>query len=158
MSQFSRSRTRKFLYQKLYASCFEIVEKESFHDAFFSWVFGSDLDEAYLDQMFEIIQTHQPFFISLIERFAPKFSIETMDVSFVLPIFIALWEILYLPEEIPMKVSLNEAVEIAKVYGDDASKKMVNGVLNQIVSNFDELKELSKNHDTSHLTKQIFKK
>lgn len=57
-----------------------------------------------------------------------------------------------------MKVSLNEAVEIAKVYGDDASKKMVNGVLNQIVSNFDELKELAKNPDTSHLTKQIFKK
>jgi transcription termination factor NusB len=32
----------------------------------------------------------------------------------------------FLTEEIPGKVSINEAVEIAKVYGDDSSKKIVN--------------------------------
>jgi len=39
---------------------------------------------------------------------------------------------LFLKEEIPAKVTINEAVELAKVYGDDSAKKIVNGVLNKI--------------------------
>ena len=34
----------------------------------------------------------------------------------IIPIYIALAEMFYLTEEIPGKVSINEAVEVAKVY------------------------------------------
>ncbi|MCP8616816.1 transcription antitermination factor NusB [Salirhabdus salicampi] len=37
-------------------------------------------------------------------------------------------------EEIPAKVSINEAVEIAKTYGDDKSSRFVNGVLSKMVN------------------------
>jgi len=43
----------------------------------------------------------------------------------------ATYELLYM-EEIPPKVSINEAIDIAKRYGDNDSGKFVNGVLDSI--------------------------
>ncbi len=44
---------------------------------------------------------------------------------------IAVFEILYI-DEIPKKVSINEAVELGKKYGDDHSGRFINGVLSKI--------------------------
>jgi transcription antitermination factor NusB len=44
---------------------------------------------------------------------------------------LAAYEILY-AEDIPSKVSINEAVELAKKYGDTESGKFVNGILDKI--------------------------
>ena len=45
---------------------------------------------------------------------------------------IAAYEILY-DEEVPEKVAINEAVELAKKYGSDMSSSFVNGVLAKVV-------------------------
>lgn len=45
---------------------------------------------------------------------------------------IATYEITYL-EDIPKSVSINEAVELAKKFGDEKSGKFVNGVLSKII-------------------------
>ena len=44
---------------------------------------------------------------------------------------LAIYEINY--KEIPFKVAINEAVELAKKYGEDTSKKFVNGILASVV-------------------------
>ncbi|MBN2706236.1 MAG: transcription antitermination factor NusB [Deltaproteobacteria bacterium] len=44
---------------------------------------------------------------------------------------LAIYELLFL-DEIPPKVSINEAIEIAKVYGDKNSPAFINGILDQI--------------------------
>ncbi len=44
---------------------------------------------------------------------------------------LAIYEIKY--TETPFKVAINEAVELAKKYGEDTSKKFVNGILASIV-------------------------
>ena len=44
---------------------------------------------------------------------------------------LAIYEIKY--KEIPFKVAINEAVELAKKYGEDSSKNFVNGILASIV-------------------------
>lgn len=44
---------------------------------------------------------------------------------------LAIYEILY--KEIPFKVAINEAVELAKKYGEETSKKFVNGILASVV-------------------------
>jgi len=150
-SNFSRSRTRKFLYQMLYASTFSKVDDESFRQSFFSWIFASNIDEDYLKEMFDLIIKNEQFLIEIVKTYAPKFDIEDMDLSYVLPIFIWVTEMLLFSWEIPVKVSINEAVEISKVYWGDSSRKMVNWVLNRVVSDLDELnKKLSnfKNIDT----------
>lgn len=45
---------------------------------------------------------------------------------------LATYEIKY-DEEIPMKVAINEAVELAKKYGGDSSASFVNGVLAKVL-------------------------
>lgn len=44
---------------------------------------------------------------------------------------IATYELLYAPD-VPASVAINEAVELAKVYGGDDSSKFVNGVLGRV--------------------------
>lgn len=44
---------------------------------------------------------------------------------------LAIYELLY--KDIPYKVVINEAVELAKKYGEDSSKKFVNGILASVV-------------------------
>ncbi len=44
---------------------------------------------------------------------------------------LAIYELKY--TEIPFKVVINEAVELAKKYGEDSSKNFVNGVLASVV-------------------------
>lgn len=46
---------------------------------------------------------------------------------------IAVYEIRY-DEEVPDKVAINEAVELAKKYGNDASSGFVNGVLAKVIA------------------------
>ena len=45
---------------------------------------------------------------------------------------LAIYEIKF--KEIPYKVAINEAVELAKKYGEDTSKNFVNGILASIVN------------------------
>lgn len=44
---------------------------------------------------------------------------------------LAIYEIQY--KKIPFKVAINEAVELAKKYGEDSSKNFVNGILASVV-------------------------
>lgn len=55
---------------------------------------------------------------------------------------LALYEILYM-EDVPEKVAINEAVEIAKKYGGNESGAFVNGVLARLVGT-DENREVKK--------------
>lgn len=158
MSNYSRARTRKFLYQMLYASTFSKVEEVSFKESFFSGVFDSELDEDYLKTMYDLIIENQSFLINIIKKYAPRFDIENMDLSYVIPIFIWVTEMIIFIEEIPTKVSINEAVEISKVYWDDSGRKMVNGVLNKVLNDLEILNEEFKNFDKNLNQKLIFKK
>lgn len=50
---------------------------------------------------------------------------------------LAIYEIKY--TDIPYKVAINEAVELAKKYGEDNSKTFVNGILASIVKEIEEI-------------------
>lgn len=67
----------------------------------------------------------------VISKYATNWQIERMAVIDRNILRIATLEILYL-SDIPPKVSINEAVDIAKKYGDTNSGKFVNGILDKI--------------------------
>jgi len=50
---------------------------------------------------------------------------------------LAIYEILFI-DNIPVKVSANEAVELAKTYGNNDSKSFVNGLLAKVIESKDE--------------------
>jgi N utilization substance protein B len=69
----------------------------------------------------------------VIQKFAPAFPINqiaTIDRNI---LRLAIFEILF-DNRVPVKAAINEAVELAKSFGSDASKKFVNGVLGSVVT------------------------
>ena len=66
-----------------------------------------------------------------IRDFAPAWPIEQIPVIDRNILRLAIFEIL-LDNRVPIKVAINEAVELAKTFGSDNSSKFVNGVLGSI--------------------------
>jgi transcription antitermination protein NusB len=46
---------------------------------------------------------------------------------------IGIYECLYTSQQVPVRVAINEAVELAKRFGSDSTPRFVNGVLGQLV-------------------------
>jgi len=58
---------------------------------------------------------------------------------------IGVYEILYAnPDEVPHKVAINEAIELAKNYGGINSGKFINGVLGTVLKQVEKLEEEGK--------------
>ncbi len=68
-----------------------------------------------------------------IQGFAPAWPIEQIPVVDRNILRLAIFEIL-LDNKVPVKVAINEAVELAKTFGSDNSAKFVNGVLGSVSS------------------------
>ena len=66
-----------------------------------------------------------------IQSFAPAWPIEQIPVVDRNILRLAIFEIL-LDNKVPFKVAINEAVELAKMFGSDNSSKFVNGVLGSV--------------------------
>lgn len=157
-SKTNRKKTRKILYQELYAATFCINNKEDFYESFYNDIFNFSRDDDYLDEITKIIYFYEYFFIFVIKKYSPKFNFEKMNVINIIPIYMALAEMFYLKEEIPAKVSINEAVEVAKTYWDNSAKKIVNWVLNKVYENYEELNNSKESIDKKDYTYSIFKK
>lgn len=67
----------------------------------------------------------------LIERYSEHWRLDRMTVIDRSILRIATFEFLYC-EDIPPKVTLNEAIELGKQYGSDDSGSFINGILDQI--------------------------
>jgi transcription antitermination protein NusB len=131
MQHISRKKTRKYLLQKLYARIYGEIPEQNFYEAFFDGILDFTSDTYYLNEMFHYIIEKQDEILHIITLYAPKFDLDTMLKTNILALTIAIAEMLYLEEEIPAKVSINEAIELAKYYGDDTSKNIVNGIFKQ---------------------------
>ncbi len=66
-----------------------------------------------------------------IRNFAPAWPIEQISVVDRNILRLAIFEIL-LDNKVPVKVAINEAVELAKSFGSDSSARFVNGVLGSV--------------------------
>jgi len=141
----NRKRTRKLLFQVIYAKNYNDYNEESFYESFYNGKFTFKVDKDYIKEISVILTEKKPIFNNLIKKFAPKFNIKNMNVILLIPIYIALCEMFFLKEEIPGKVSINEAIELTKYFGDESWKRIVNWILNKVLENFEELqKEIQK--------------
>lgn len=85
-------------------------------------------DVAYSDNVLKGIEEHSEEIDQNIERFSIDWRKDRMPKVDFCILRIAVWEMLYC-DEIPQKVSINEAVELAKQFGGEHSPSFVNGVL-----------------------------
>ena len=66
-----------------------------------------------------------------IKSFAPAWPMEQIPIIDRNILRLAIFEVL-LDNNVPVKVAINEAVELAKAFGSDSSPKFINGVLGSI--------------------------
>lgn len=74
----------------------------------------------------------------LIAVHAPEWPLEQVAVIDRNILRIALWEIA-VDKKTPLKVAINEAVELSKVYGSDSTPRFVNGVLGSLALHHSEI-------------------
>ena len=88
--------------------------------------------KAYIEDAVLGIENHKKEIVNLIEKnLKSDWKIERISKIDLAILKLAIYEIKY--KEIPFKVVINEAVELAKKYGEDSSKNFVNGILASIV-------------------------
>ena len=69
-----------------------------------------------------------------LQKFAPKWPIEKLCSVERCSLEIGAFELMF--TDTPLAVILNEAIEIAKMYGDETAGKFVNGVLSSLAKKF----------------------
>ena len=95
-----------------------------------------DEDINYIKNIVNGVQKEEESLMNLIsENLAAKWTIERISKVDLVLLKLAIFEIKN--TDIPYKVAINEAVELAKMYGDDNSKVFINGVLASIVNKTD---------------------
>lgn len=100
-------------------------------------------DSGYIAQTVKDVITKRTEIDETIRHFAPEWPLEQMTVIDRNILRIGTYELLY-AEVIPSKVAINEAIELAKSFGGDASGRFVNGVLGAIYKNQLKLGKLKK--------------
>ena len=75
----------------------------------------------------------------LISDHAPEWPVDELAIIDRSILRIALWE-LVLSENTPLKVAINEAVELAKRFGSNSAPRFVNGVLGALVPHEEEIR------------------
>ena len=89
--------------------------------------------KAYIEDAVLGIENHKKEIVNLIEKnLKSDWKIERISKIDLSILKLAIYEIKY--KEIPFKVVINEAVELAKKYGEDTSKNFINGILASIVN------------------------
>ncbi len=100
-------------------------------------------DGAFAERLTEGVIEHQKEIDDIIEKAAPEWPIAQIAPVDRNVLRIGLVELLFgNRKEVPPKVAINEAIELAKTFGGDSSGKFVNGVLGTI---YRELGEPGKN-------------
>ena len=91
----------------------------------------SEEAETYLRRLVDAALGNQQEIDATLRRHLTRWRLERLTVLDRAILRLAAAEILYF-DDVPPKVSINEAVDIAKKYGDDEAGKFVNGVLDGI--------------------------
>lgn len=101
--------------------------EETVHD-----VEMSEGNYAYLKEKVEAVMAKIPELDTKIDEVAEGWKTKRMGKAELTILRLALYEILF-DEDIPEKVAINEAVELAKKYGESDAPAFINGVLAKLV-------------------------
>ena len=94
-------------------------------------LFKVDFHKQRIDKNAKIILGKKDFIDKKIESAAPEFSIDKINKVDLAILRLAVYELLVEKKE-PVKVIIDEAIELAKEYGGNSSPSFVNGALGNI--------------------------
>jgi N utilization substance protein B len=88
-------------------------------------------DHGFIVNLTNGVLTHQVDIDALITKYAPEWPLDQITMVDRNVLRVGIFEMKYDPN-IPEKVAINEAIELAKAFGGESSGKFVNGVLGSI--------------------------
>jgi len=80
----------------------------------------------------------------IIAKHAPEWPVDQVAIIDRNIMRIALWEIA-VSNQTPLKVAINEAVELGKLYGSESTPRFVNGVLGSLALHYNDIVQYFKN-------------
>ena len=128
-----RSQIRELAFRLIYSSEVQrVMEDEQIMLFLQENKIESEQEESYIKTIYNGIKDNKEEILSLISRnLKEKWTMDRISKIDLAILQVAVFELLYL--NLPYKVAINEAVELAKAYGEDSSKAFVNGILASIV-------------------------
>jgi len=95
--------------------------------------FSKDVSAEYVHKIVNGVIEHLEEINKLIIEAAPEWPLEQVARVDKNTLRVAIYEMLYDPEQdVPPRVSINEAIEIGKTFGSESSSKFINGVLGYV--------------------------
>jgi N utilization substance protein B len=88
---------------------------------------------SFSEELVKGVLQHKSELDALIKKFAPAFPVEQMSIVDRNILRLAIFEILF-NDKTPLKVVINEAIELAKEFGSESSPRLINGVLGSITT------------------------
>ena len=129
----ARDITFKYVYSTLYGEGIVDDVIESIITADSDEIKTLEKDEKeYFDKVVQGIEEHKEEIDKMILAKLKNWTIERIFKIDLAVLRLAVYEIMYFTD-MPLKVAVNEAVELAKKYGNDASSNFVNGVLREVI-------------------------
>ena len=125
----SRSVAREVAFKLIFEYVFN---KETDNDLLQDYLAENTDEQGYIQEVYHGVIAKYNDLCSIIKEKSVGFSFDRIfkvDLSILL---VALYEILYM-DNIPEKVSINEALNLAKLYSTEKSNKFINGILASVV-------------------------
>lgn len=127
-----RHNSRKLALSSIFCWLFNDTETEACALLSKEHLESEEIDEGLTDYIVTTVKNHLDEIDKIIEKAAPEWPIEKISKVDLVILRIAISEIVF-GEKTPVKVAIDEAVELAKEFGNDTSHKFVNGVLGTVV-------------------------
>ena len=127
-----RSLAREIAMKMLYAASLggeesmnEVLEQSEQADTL------SGSDKTFLENLVYGVQSHQEELDGVIGKYAQGWALNRLAKVDLTILRMAVYELKYMPE-VPVGAAINEAVELAKAYGEDKSAGFINGILGSV--------------------------
>lgn len=88
---------------------------------------------AFAERLVAGVLEQKPELDALITQYSTNWKISRMPIVDRNILRASVYELLWM-DDVPAKVTMNEAVELAKSFGDDAASKFVNGILDKVLN------------------------
>lgn len=128
----TRTKSRECALQLLYQLDIRQSDPQPLLKEFWAEEESEEEVREFANQLFLGTVEHLPQLDALITRHADHWDLKRMAVIDRNVLRLGAFELLYLREDVPPKVCINEAIELAKRFGDAESGKFINGILDAI--------------------------
>jgi len=152
----NRHLSRSIVLQSLFEWDLNALEKKAVHE-----VLGRNVAEfapnktdlPFMEKLLDGVMAKQPELDLIIEKAAPEWPIDRISPVDRNILRLGLYELLFADRaEVPAKVAINEAIELAKQFGGDNSSRFINGVLGAV---YKEIGEPGKEEQSARRKKDV---